>query len=337
MRSAHAAFRALVGSRRPSVVVALLSACLLAASIVHAQGPWTVTVTPTMNPLPIGFCAAVQLTILDPSIKDVPRNANGVRVTMADFDMAASGASVVGRQIDATHFEVCACQGGSPGSTAVVSAAYPAKALTTSPVVPAFQRTATFTLAPAKGALNPPACANSVVPSVSVSPTPTRTAPSPQPPATAVALPPTAPIATVTPSALPAVVVPAPVVPAPAVPTPAPPPTAVALPPVAPPVTVAPAPAPNPATATPVALPPVAPRAALDTYKPGPVTVNLALSAAGSWYEPGPVTVNFGLSAQGSWYAPGPVTVTFNLSATGNWQERLQDPPPPIQQAPPGP
>jgi len=268
-----------------------------------------------MNPLPIGFCVAVQLTVLDPSIKDVPRNANGSRVTMADFDMAVSGASVAGAQIDSTHFSVCGCQGGSAGSTAVVTAAYPAKALTTSPVVPAFQRTATFTLAPAKGTLDPPPCANSVRASISV--TPSRTAPAPQTPATAVAVLPTAPAATVAPPAVPAPIGPAPVVPAPAVPTPAVPPTAVALPPVAAPVTLAPPPPLDRASATPIALPPVTPRAALN-YKPGPVTVNFPMSANGSWYEPGPVTVNFNLSAQGSWYEPGPVTVTFDLSATGN-------------------
>jgi hypothetical protein len=115
-----------------------------------------------MNPLPIGFCAAVQLTILDPSIKDVPRNANGSRVTMADFDMLVSGGSVAGQQIDSTHFLACACQGGSAGSTATVTASYPAKALTTSPLVPAFQKIATFTLAPAKGTLNPAACMNRI-------------------------------------------------------------------------------------------------------------------------------------------------------------------------------
>ena len=76
--------------------------------------------------------------------------------------------------------------------------------------------------------------------------------------------------------------------------------------------------APAPAPAPPAAPPPVA------AYNPGPVTVNLALSANGSWDEfaPGPVIVTLALSAQGSWYVPQPVTVTFSLLATGSWIER---------------
>jgi hypothetical protein len=331
MSSAHTVSRtvssALHAHWRRSVWVPF-AACLLAATVAHAQGPWTVTVTPTMNPLPIGFCAAVQLAVLDPSTKDVPRNANGSRVTMADFDMTVSGASVAGQQIDSTHFVACGCQGGSAGSTATVTASYPAKALTTAPLVPAFQRTATFTLAPAKGTVNPPACANR---SASSSAQTSTVAAPPQSPSTVIALPSTSPRATVTPAPVPAPV------PTPA-PTPAPATTAATASPLPiAPVTVAPTPPLDPRTATPLALPPAAPRARLDTYKPGPVTVSLAMSATGSWYEPGPVTVNLSLSAQGSWYEPGPVTVTFDLSATGNWDERLQSAPPPIQQALPGP
>jgi hypothetical protein len=247
------------------------AACLLAATIARAQGPWTVTLTPTMNPLPIGFCAAVQLTILDPSSKDVPRTANGSRVTMADFDMTVSGASVAGSQIDSTHFVACACQGGSAGSTATVTASYPAKALTAAPLVPAFQKTATFTLAPAKGTLDPPPCINRV----SSSSRALTSTVAPLPP-TAVALP-IAPVA---------IAPPTPLDPRSA--------TAVALPPAAPRARL------DTYTPGPVTVS-FALSAAGSWYEPGPVTVNFGLSAQGSWYEPGPVTVTFDLSATGNW------------------------------------
>jgi hypothetical protein len=62
----------------------------------RAESGWTVTVTPTLNPLPVGLCAAVRLLIAD-AAGETPRNTRGARVTMADFDMTVSGASVAGR------------------------------------------------------------------------------------------------------------------------------------------------------------------------------------------------------------------------------------------------
>jgi hypothetical protein len=117
-------------------------------------------VTPPQNPLAIGFCGAIQLTVVDPATKEVPRNPQGYRVTMADFDVAVSGASVAGHQIDATHFDVCACQGGAVGTLATITASYPARALgvrARADVAP-FQTTATFALGAAKGPVNPQAC-----------------------------------------------------------------------------------------------------------------------------------------------------------------------------------
>ena len=127
-----------------------------------AQGPITVTVTPTLNPLPIGLCGAVQLSVVDPATRDMPRNALGARVTIADFDMTVAGASVVGYQIDASHFAACACQGGTAGSTATVTATYPARSLAQRAQVAGVPRQtqATFTIATAKGGVNPPGCAN---------------------------------------------------------------------------------------------------------------------------------------------------------------------------------
>jgi hypothetical protein len=125
-----------------------------------AQAPWTVTLTPTLNPLPVGLCGAVQLTVMDPAIRDVPRNPQGVRVTLGDFDLSVSGAGAAGRYIDATHYEVCACQGGAAGATATVVASYPAQSLAPRAQIPGvrFQTTATFTLAAPKGPQNPLAC-----------------------------------------------------------------------------------------------------------------------------------------------------------------------------------
>jgi hypothetical protein len=213
-----------------------VAACVLVPALASAQVPWVVTLTPTLNPLPVGFCGAVQLTIANPGGGDVPRNPLGYRVTMADFDMAVSGASVAGHQIDSTHFEVCACQGGSPGGGATVTATYPAQRLPVAARVPgvAFQRAAPFALAAPKGSVNPPACvalagalATLAGPAPTAPPTGSIAAPFTLPPAAA-------PPVTTTPAPAP-VPVPAapgrttPVAPA-ATPSPATPPNPVALP-----------------------------------------------------------------------------------------------------------
>ena len=138
----------------------LTLAAVAAAQPVPNPDPWRVTVVPTLNPLAVGFCSAVQVTVFEGAGTEVPRNPTGFRVTMADFDMAVNGASVMGSQIDPAHWQVCACQGGSSGTVATITATYPAKALSTSSRVPgvAFQRTATFALSEKKGSINPPAC-----------------------------------------------------------------------------------------------------------------------------------------------------------------------------------
>jgi hypothetical protein len=168
--------------RHRRLLTLVLTACVLGPCVGRAQAPWTVTVTPTLDPLPVGLCGAVQLRVVDAS-GEVPRNARGTRVTMADFDMTVSGASVAGRQIDATHFEVCGCQGGAAGTTATVTATYPARSLAEDARVRgvAFQESARFTLAAAKGTLEPPACRASANTAV-LTPVPDaapRTAPAP--------------------------------------------------------------------------------------------------------------------------------------------------------------
>ncbi|MEO8016858.1 MAG: hypothetical protein ABI769_03515 [Pseudomonadota bacterium] len=150
-----------------------LFVCLLAAPCSLAQSAWQVTVNPTLNPLPIGLCGAVQLTVRDASGTDTPRNPLGARLSIADFDMtvAAPGKrSVAGQQIDAAHWSVCACSGATVGATATVTASYPAQSLPSAARVPGvvLQKTATFVIAAAKGA-NPSACS---------APAPTPAAPS---------------------------------------------------------------------------------------------------------------------------------------------------------------
>ena len=91
---------------------------VLAPVVAVAQNPWTVTLKPTLNPLPVGMCGAIELTILDASGRDAPRNARGSRVTIADFDIAVTtrrGAFAVPQQLDQYHWYACACQGGSAG------------------------------------------------------------------------------------------------------------------------------------------------------------------------------------------------------------------------------
>jgi len=138
----------------------LLSIALIAVPVcAAAQVAWQVTVTPTLDPLPAGFCAAVHLSILDASGKDVPRNPQGYRITMADFDMSVAGGNAAGQQIDPYHWNVCACQGAG-GGTATITANYPARSLSTAARVTGanVQKSATVTIAPPKGTVNPAPC-----------------------------------------------------------------------------------------------------------------------------------------------------------------------------------
>lgn len=154
----------------------LCGALLLVSTLATAQTPqWTVVVTPTLNPLPLGMCGAVHLTLYDPVTKDVPRNPQGYRITMAAFDMSVSGTSAAGQNIDPSHYKVCGCQGGASGSTATVTATYPAQSLPATSRVPnvSFEKTATFAFAPPKGTVNPPPCVqNAAAPTSQSTPNP---------------------------------------------------------------------------------------------------------------------------------------------------------------------
>jgi hypothetical protein len=144
------------------VVCTTSVAALLLAMSAQAQSPWTVTLTPTLNPLPVGFCGAIHFSVMDER-GDTPRNLLGARVTIADFDITVTSpdrTSVAAQRLDAYNWSACACQGATPGTSGTVTATYPAEALQRAARVPnvALQATATFTLAAAKGTFNPPVC-----------------------------------------------------------------------------------------------------------------------------------------------------------------------------------
>ena len=148
-------------------VIALACAAALALfatpAPARAQSPWAVSVAPSMNPLPIGLCVAARLSMLDPATKDRPRNPQGVLISIGDFDMSVAGAGatdVAGDQVGPTNWSVCACQGATVGSTATITASYPAKLLSEKSRVPgvAFQVTAPLVIAKPAGAADVRAC-----------------------------------------------------------------------------------------------------------------------------------------------------------------------------------
>jgi hypothetical protein len=126
-------------------------------------GPWLVTVQPSVSALGIGSCSAVSLTIRDSTGKTTPRNPAGTLVSIADFDMSATtanGVDVVGKYDGARFFSACACQSGTVGEAATITAKYPGSQLDPKARVPRaeMQVTAPITLAKPVGAANPPGC-----------------------------------------------------------------------------------------------------------------------------------------------------------------------------------
>jgi len=133
------------------------------ASGSSTRGAWLVTVQPTVSALAIGGCSAVSLTIRDSTGKDTPRGPSGQRVSIADFDMSATtanGVDVVGKQDGASIFSACACQTGTVGEAATITAKYPGSQLDAKLRVPGveMQAMAPLTLAAARGSTNPPGC-----------------------------------------------------------------------------------------------------------------------------------------------------------------------------------
>jgi hypothetical protein len=151
-------------SLRQRCFALVLAIVIASPSVALAQSPWAVVVTPTMDPLPIGVCGAVRLSILDASGKEAPRNSSGARVTIADFDMSVTAddrRAVVGNRIDDFHWSVCACQSAKVGSSATITARYPAAALAERARVPDvnIETSAPVTIKAAMGAQEPAGCA----------------------------------------------------------------------------------------------------------------------------------------------------------------------------------
>ena len=140
-------------SRTLAIVYALAAVtALLAPTHARAQQPWTVTFTPTVNPLAIGGCGPVRLTLLDPATKAWPRNPAGNFVALSDFDLSVTGVDptgVAGEYNGPSIWSACACQGATVGSAATVTATYPAAALSPKQRVPGVtvQTSSTFTIA----------------------------------------------------------------------------------------------------------------------------------------------------------------------------------------------
>ncbi|MEO8577508.1 MAG: hypothetical protein ABI556_12440 [Gemmatimonadales bacterium] len=167
----------------------------------QAQAQWTVKITPTLNPLPIGLCAAIRLSVTD-STNQVPRNSSSYRVTLSDFDLSVTApnpAAVAGIYYGASNWSVCACQKARVGSVATITASYPAVALAPTSRVSGVEVKAseTFVIGNPVNNTDQPACqtpvasrgkpvaAATVAAAPPTMPPPTSTAPSTKPPASA--------------------------------------------------------------------------------------------------------------------------------------------------------
>ena len=143
---------------------ALLVLSLLAMSQRgSAQDPWSTTMTTSLNPLPIGNCTSVQIGLTDSSGKDTPRNPNGMRVSMADFDLSVTSPTpraVIGRYNGSNSYSMCACQAATVGSRATVTATYPARMLAAKYRVPgvAFSVSAPFLVGVSTSKSEPGGC-----------------------------------------------------------------------------------------------------------------------------------------------------------------------------------
>jgi hypothetical protein len=152
-----------IGALACLVFIVASSASPLVAQQATKVSPWAVSLVPTMNPLPIGSCGAVWLTLKDSTGQDAPRNPAGNRVTLADFDLSVAGATplaVASAYNGPTNWSVCGCQGAKVGSSAVVTASYPKKSLSQAARVKGvtITQTATFKLRRRMGVSDPPAC-----------------------------------------------------------------------------------------------------------------------------------------------------------------------------------
>lgn len=105
---------------------------VVSAASLHAQDPWNTRLTATLAPVPIGGCGVVSVAIEDSTGRDAPRNPQGWRVSMADFDMTVQSVdprALTGKYNGAASYSVCACQAATVGASATITATYPSRAL----------------------------------------------------------------------------------------------------------------------------------------------------------------------------------------------------------------
>ena len=117
------------------IAVTLTLACTalaLIASRADAQDPWSTRLSASPSPVAIGLCGTVSLELSDASTRDAPRNPQGWRVSLADFDLSVRAddpRALVGKYNGAASYSVCACQAATAGASATITATYPAQSL----------------------------------------------------------------------------------------------------------------------------------------------------------------------------------------------------------------
>src|SRR3979411_343794 len=150
-------------SRRASLLVVSFASLAAAPRTLPAQAPWAVTMRPEMNPVPIGRCSDIALTIRDLDGKSTPQNGIRRSVTISEFDMRVESATPqagVGRYAPASFFSACVCPAAKVGEQATVTATYPARSLDEKVRVPgvAFQSKILISFMPSQAKFNPPEC-----------------------------------------------------------------------------------------------------------------------------------------------------------------------------------
>ena len=91
------------------------------------RAPWTTVIKPAAMTLRSGECTAVRLDLTGASGADVPRNARGAAISIADFDMTVAAeprGAVVGRYDGERAWSACACPAAA-GAMATITATYP--------------------------------------------------------------------------------------------------------------------------------------------------------------------------------------------------------------------
>jgi len=161
--------------RRVVCLALVWTSALVGAPSLRAQDPWSTKLTATLSPVPIGGCGAVWIAIVDSTARDAPRNPQGWRVSMADFDMSVQSVdprALVGKYNGAASFSVCACQAATVGAGATITASYPAHALAQKARVPGVAYSVSIPIAAGKaiGTSEPQGCPATVNTGIAMAP-----------------------------------------------------------------------------------------------------------------------------------------------------------------------